>query len=302
MSLYVFPFIAALWVVSSLRRLARKRTLSGICLPFLAGLGWTMIYGDDFIWGSCILCIVAVWGVAFWLESPALAKKRPRRPRPGKLKSQEKIIIYNRLVRRFNAWKWGGVATICVLLGISIIVVNNKREAKELKSLAGLLIPANDPAPQSSCTSDIPPGALALYLGNSVAYVTSFPHTVIMIRGQKRLVIDRDKANRIAVTVDIFGADDRVIASIEKNKFRVNQNNYLEMERKDRSSLRVVDQYKNEVLNIRYLNPSAIKLKAILRYPGYKTIDITDKEQYYGNETQSGICMGESINADIYLR
>ena len=40
------------------------------------------------------------------------------------------------------------------------------------------------------------------------------------------------------------------------------------METPDKSTLRVIDQYKKQVLNVRYLNRYAIKLEAILYVPG----------------------------------
>ena len=93
-----------------------------------------------------------------------------------------------------------------------------------------------------------------------------------------RLTLDRDPKNRgINVTMDVFGADEKIVVGIEKNEFTVNPNNYYRMKRPDKSTLVVLDQYKKEVLNIRYLNRRAIKLSALLYYPGVQgPIEIDD--------------------------
>lgn len=127
----------------------------------------------------------------------------------------------------------------------------------ELKSLRGLLMPANDPLPPSVC-QNVPDNALLIYLGGFTSFTTAFPHTVIEIDKQPRLIIDKDKDGSIAVSVDIFGSDGKIIAELNNNEFTINEHNYFKILRKDRSSLAIFDDRKNEVLSVRYLNPKAI--------------------------------------------
>ncbi len=46
---------------------------------------------------------------------------------------------------------------------------------------------------------------------------------------------------------------------MDKEGFVVNRNNFLEVKR-NKSSLKIIDEYGNEVLKVRYLNPSAISV------------------------------------------
>jgi hypothetical protein len=57
------------------------------------------------------------------------------------------------------------------------------------------------------------------------------------------------------------------------------------MERKDRSNLRIVNQYNQEVLNMRYLNPQTLRINALLHYPGYLPLII--KENNFGDMFKS---------------
>ncbi len=61
--------------------------------------------------------------------------------------------------------------------------------------MSGELIPANKLTPPNTCGT-ISPNAIALFFGNSVAYTSSFPHTVIEVGNQKLLIINK-KGNRI---------------------------------------------------------------------------------------------------------
>lgn len=136
--------------------------------------------------------------------------------------------------------------------------------------LSGWLIPASKSFPDSGCPKP-KASELALYMGTSVYLVDKFPATVISVAGVARLLLEKGPKG-IGVTTDIF--DDsiprpKIIASIERNQITVNPNNFFKLDwSDDGSQLRVIDQYKDEVLNIHYLNKNAISLTAILRYPG----------------------------------
>jgi hypothetical protein len=145
------------------------------------------------------------------------------------------------------------------------------KEAKELTSLHGVLIPADDPMPPSSCTQ-IPDNALLIYMGFATSWVTQFPHTIIEVDNTPRLVVDRGADKSISISLNILGSDNKIIVELNKNQFTVSPHNYFKMVRKDRSSLTVFDDYNKEVLIVRYLNPKAIWINAELKYPGSQPV------------------------------
>ncbi len=140
-------------------------------------------------------------------------------------------------------------------------------EEKLAKALNGNLLPANEPTPKTGC-GETPQGAALLILGDERqgigAVVTTFPHTIVesVVLGKKipSISLDRDSAGTLVVLMDIRSADGRIIARLNREGFVVNRNNYLEL-KSDTSSLHIEDEYGDEVLDVRYLNRSTIRVR-----------------------------------------
>jgi hypothetical protein len=156
--------------------------------------------------------------------------------------------------------------------------------------VSGLLVPANDPYLQDECSAKISLGALRIYLGNSTISTTSgsspfpapnSPYPVIL-SGNERLprpilTIEKSNEGYLYLTADIRGADGRFIAKIERNKFLRNPHTTWYQKTPDRSSLAIYDDMNEEVLYVRYMNPTAIRVRGRFNYPGRLTMVITDK-------------------------
>lgn len=263
---------------------------SGWFIALFWGAGLAMIgigqAGPDwwFILAYVSFGAASIWTLGYLLTSDWLRKLNPskwgkaRRKRYGK---RDWIV--------FRLASVGLPTVFTCLLALAVYGTYSVQLYKELSSLHGWLSPANDPTPLEPC-GPVPQGSMVLYLGGIASVAKTFPHTVLEINGRSRLILNRDKSGNMAVSVDIFSPEDgRLIATIENNVFTVNQNNYLRMERSDKSSLVVYDQYKKEALNTRYLNPSAFKLTAQLFYQDYGRVDIRG---------MSNICIEGASRAD----
>jgi hypothetical protein len=90
---------------------------------------------------------------------------------------------------------------------------------------------------------------------------------VLRVHKQDRIVIERNDKGMIALNMDILDQSGKVIVTFEHGSFTVIQGNILDMQR-SKSGLVVRDQYKNEVLNVRYLNKRSLQFSGFLRYPG----------------------------------
>ena len=167
----------------------------------------------------------------------------------------------------------------------------------------GELLPANDPNPPSPCDAFPPPNTFLLYYGNSLAWLKDQSSiTVIKVGNSNLLSIDRGPKG-IYVTSDIFGVDGKIIAELNKNRFHINRNNFFRRERPDRSTLIVYDGEKRQVLNIRYLNPSAVKILGIFHAPGHRPVSIEEEKQNLGGLTMSRYCSkNQPSDAVIYIR
>jgi len=287
----VFAHLALeLWRV--VRFLLRETSaIVGIGLLFTAGVG--MIYGDDLNLGIITLSLTAIWGTAAWLQSSELQRRKPQPPTKSKY---VKIQRYRRARRSYLLWKFSIPLGIVVAFVLIALFVNKKREERILSQYEGFLLPDDEPDPPSFCTGDntstapfarVNPNALKIFMGRNEAFGSHFPYVVLRVRKQDRMVIDRDQTGRIALSVDILDAQGKIIVSFEKGHFTVVQSNILDMRRPDRSTLIVRDQYKNEVLDVRYLNKRSLRISGLLRYPGAGIIPISKTSEV------NGICAGE---------
>lgn len=175
----------------------------------------------------------------------------------------------------------------------------NKSSTKETQT-SGILTPDNKPIPDNPICKNIPSNAIALFFGNSVAYTSTFPHTVIEVGGQPLLIIDKQKEN-ITITAKFFSNDGRVIAELKENQFFINPNNYFRIERPNDHILIVYDQQGNQTLNVHFLNSSVIKLLGRFYLPNRPPIIINEDWQTYGGLRMSGNCFGEN-RVDIGIK
>jgi hypothetical protein len=263
---------------------------SGVLIPLFFGTALALALAGEFRLAYAFVVLFALWIICYWLSSDFLAhrkqalEKRPVKRDAGRFKGA---------VRAFRVIKWSVTAAF---LGISFLCgwfVYSKQLEKELGSLHGWLLPANDALPSNPC-SHVPDDALLVYMGFATSFTTRFPHTIIEVDNKPRLVIDRNPDNSLAISIDIFGGDGRIIAAIEKNQFTINEHNYFKITRTDRSSLLVVDEQKEEVLNVRYLNSRAIWINGILRYPGSNPV-------VFRGSGGGGLCTGEAGRAEIAI-
>lgn len=270
-----------------LKRIPRKVFTAGV-VSALAVAGWDLIQIHSFTLAYICFIAAAFCGVGLWLTSAFLRRWEPKQvAKASKRKFKKDPVGQAKLARR-NYWslKYGMLAVIFVVLVAVLAWVYNRREEYELSLVYGILIPANDPLIHHSC-GQVPQEALLIFLGGITSYTTEFPHTVIEVHGIPRLVLDRKPDNSVAISVDILDSDGKIIVELDENRFTVNPHNYFKLVRKDRSSLSVFDDYKNEVLTVRYLNERAIWMNGILRYPGAPPIVLR-------GAGGGGICFGEN--------
>jgi len=165
-----------------------------------------------------------------------------------------------------------GLAAVMDLAVVSYLYRVNL--ATELKQQVAPLVAAALPPPVSS-NCPIPKGAVALYLGNTVSVITAFPHVVFRVHGHDVFVIDRNSSG-VLVSVRVFDDVGNAVARLERNTFEA-MNSASHVERPSPSNLTVYDDRNTRVLDVQFLNPQAMKITGILRYPGVDPIVISEK-------------------------
>ncbi|QAU44191.1 hypothetical protein XH91_01680 [Bradyrhizobium guangzhouense] len=168
-----------------------------------------------------------------------------------------------------------------VLVGISFVTFGSiiglvgafQMDAKkpspppDLSKNEGVLVPAEQQMPPLPPHCDLPQGAVAVFLGTDVAWATRFPYVALQAAKDEMLTIEKDPASgEISIaTLRIYGADNKVIASIRDGEFWVS--GAVRKKRPDASTLIVYDEKDAEVLRVVYLNRRAIVVTGIFRHP-----------------------------------
>ena len=204
--------------------------------------------GDKYVAALVFYTIGGAWLVGWWLMEHPSPKMR-----------QNQVRWKKRQTKQIQGRWLGALAAILMTMLMCLWTINLKNK-HELLELHGLLVPAHDSNPPNSC--DLSGDELGIYLENNFSVKADrFPLTVIRVAGKPTIVLDRDLAGQIVLSVDVRSTDGKIIARLNRNEFTVNQNNYLFMKRYDPSSLSVTDQDGNEALYARYLNRKAFVLR-----------------------------------------
>jgi hypothetical protein len=193
---------------------------------------------------------------------------------------------------------WGGIV---IFLGLGLCLFLQKTENNQEDFLSGVITPASDPLPP--LPREIRPEDaqhfMLLFLGNSVSLPMWFPHTVIKY-GAKDILTISTNSSGLTISCELFGENGNIVAMIETNKFTINPLNYFRRERPDRHTLIIYDQQNVQVLNVRYLNPKAIKITGRIRILNGPTIEIADDHLRQGNMEMSQAFFGATMN-DIVI-
>jgi len=188
---------------------------------------------------------------------------------------------------------WVGILALIVAI-ILFFLSNIPPQSK----LSGILTPDDKTTPSNAC-GDIPSNALSLFFGNSVAYTNTFPHTVIEVKDEQLLVINKEK-EKITISAKFFSRDGKIVAQLKDNTFYINPNNYFRIERPNDHKLILYDQETTQILNVEYMNPSVIKLLGTFYLPNRPPLIIGEDWQTFGGLKMSGNCFGNN-RVDIHL-
>ena len=137
------------------------------------------------------------------------------------------LFFYFLQTGKVKATVWSGFF-VFLFIALTVTLFLQDRLLSEPKT-SGVLVPGNESTPSNPC-NNIPSNAIILLFGNSAAYTTKFPHTVIQVGKQNLLTIDKQD-EKITISAKFFSKDGRIVAELERNKFYINPNNYF---RKDR--------------------------------------------------------------------
>jgi len=173
---------------------------------------------------------------------------------------------------------WKHRLAVCAVIFVAdlaaLLSLYRVQKTEALRQEIAPLVAAALPEPVSS-NCPIPRDSVGLYLGNRISVITEFPHVVFRAHGDDVLSIDRQGSD-LVISFRVFNESGALVARLDRNIFAA-ANSAAHVERPDPSNLTVFDDQNTKVLDVQFLNPQALKMTGILRYPGADPIVISEK-------------------------
>jgi hypothetical protein len=133
--------------------------------------------------------------------------------------------------------------------------------------------------------------------GNAILKPPHVRHlTAISVKGKPYVWIDYDDQG-VYVSADIVREDGRGVATLRRNQFAINTNNYYELRRPNRHELVVIDKSSTVVLHAEFLNEQAFRIQGRFAQPGYGTLLIihADRFSWLPSKTNANIIEGNCM-------
>lgn len=257
----------------------KSSTFAGVSFSSsLALLGIAVAVESNEIWFALVYlsslatvssCIVG------WLLSNFLRKNNPSTWTRSR---QKRVTRWIRI--RFQIFKWGVPTILVAVMIVCVWETQSLQDQIELSKLNGRLYPDNESIPTHPCWHVTTRDSLLLFLGSAVGIADRFPAIVYLLNHEKVITLDRNQDGSLALSLILRSPDKRVVVSIDRGNFVINRNNFFTVNRRDRSSLEVVDQNGNSVLNLKFFNPRALWLNAEMPGMSFKGSLMNSKEAF----------------------
>jgi hypothetical protein len=272
--------------MTAIKNLIRPPYWPGL-FSFLLATGVGLAWANHFLEAYILLAACLAWAELLWLNSDNLLSSKAKSERlPAKRRrfSHEEIAaIMRRKKVRYRAKKWGLFAGIAVIGAVFLLEVGDWNYQWELQQAFGTLIPANDPTPPELCRENGVPAStlsngsrMSIFAGTNVYSESRLDHlALVQINGVTVLSLSKTRG-AVAVSGDIYSGTGDLV-HFDQNHFETRSDIGFKPERPDRHTLRVFDNWHQEVLYIRFLNSSAIKLRGVFWVPGaIGPVQVTD--------------------------
>jgi hypothetical protein len=259
----------------------------------LGALGLATAYTDGgyfFNWAYALSALGFIWSLSWWLTSDILERKR-------KLTRRQLRGLDAHTHKPFIALLTGGIVMAALVFLCACALIHGTSVRKRLQAYSDYLVAGDTPTPDNVCEA-IPKGALRILLGPMAAWATSFPSNVIVIDGDTILKINRSADGRISLSTDIYDKNHDIIAEIKDNHYDVDSSAF-KVVRDNLSDLSVFIRHdKEQVLDVRYLNPTTISISGVFRSKSSELKVSADGTYLNGRSLgHLGICSGNASGA-----
>lgn len=160
-------------------------------------------------------------------------------------------------------WKiWVTEPLIVVLLIAAVFYLRLKIADEDTYLLSQ---PSGDLLPPPGSPRPSPGAPVQVILGTDTFLLSRFPQPIILLDGKPIMVISKIDCG-ISVSLFIRDLDAGIVLQLLSNHIDINQNNVFRFERKDFSSLRILDKFGNEIVNIHLDDLTTLSVSGLIIY------------------------------------
>jgi hypothetical protein len=172
----------------------------------------------------------------------------------------------------------------------SIVGPNHTPEDEKL----GALIPGNAPTPPNGCDrlpQTLSSDALRILIGDN-AFVLSGVGRITALQVGTCPVLSIERTPRgVSVDADLYDIHGKMVATLRDGQFHVLTGDDVKIGRNgDLSTLVVSDGAGEELLYVRYLNPTTVIARGVFGCSGHSPVRVKSEEPVPGNQMH-GVCM-----------
>lgn len=198
-------------------------------------------------------------------------------------------------------WRWWAASTTALAIIAMIVYFVIGPVIVPDVEVTGLLQAGGEPTPPNGCDRTpygipaLPPDTLKVLFGNNaVAHTGQGKFTALQIAQCPVLAMERT-ASGIGVFADLYDAKGKLIARVTNNQIHVLTGEHVSLDRRgDLSTLIVTDGAGAELLHVRYLNETAIKVRGVFGCPGHTLV--RTPEMFINNSCLANNMVGISVD------
>ena len=173
--------------------------------------------------------------------------------------------------KQYHHALWIGTAAAIILLIVIALFIRNEIVKTEIQAKTpvyfGELVPSNDPSPP--LPKNAFKGTITLMLGDDLRVLAAQSQNYVFSKKGKPFLSIGIKNGVMRLSASILDSTNQNIIRIIDNEFQANPERAFNPKQPDKHSLVVRDAKGVEVLNIRFLNPRAMRIVGRFQMPGF---------------------------------
>jgi hypothetical protein len=183
--------------------------------------------------------------------------------------------------QKLGYWTWtlGIGATLFALTAVVVFLIAWTAPKQPTITYFGALTP--DDVPVSPLPPDVPVGSLQLWLGYSTRVIVDSP-TPILGLADKPFLSVKIQNGSLSISATILDKENQPICRIIDNEFQCYYERAFNPEQPDPHSLVVRNESGDQVLNLRFLNPTSVRIIGRFQIPGFSNPVLITPAGLYG--------------------